>query len=69
MKIHDGLFGGEFEKQNNTSFFATTLMFSLSGISAEVKTKPKLEVGKKIATVGQKCQSKLNGVPCRARVK
>ncbi len=47
-------------------FFAT-LMFSLSSITVEAK--PKLEAGKKIATVGQKCQLKLYGVLCRARVK
>ena len=35
-------------------FFAT-LMFSLHGISAEAKTKTKLEAGKTIATVGQIC--------------
>lgn len=41
----------------------------LPGISAEAKTKPKLEAGKKTTTVGQKCQLKLNGMPGRAGVK
>ena len=41
----------------------------LPGISAEAKTKPKLEIKKKTTTVGQKCQLKLNGVSGRAGVK
>lgn len=49
--------------------FAVTLMFLLPGISAEAKTKPKLETGKKTTTVGQKCQLKLNGVSGKAKVK
>lgn len=49
--------------------FAVALIFLLPGISAEAKTKPKLETGKRTTTVGQKCQLKLNGVPGRARVK
>lgn len=49
--------------------FAVAFMFLLSGISAEAKTKPKLEVKKKTTTVGQKSQLKLNGVSGRARVK
>ena len=44
-------------------------MFLLPGISAEAKTKPKLEVREKTTAVGQKCQLKLNGVSGRARVK
>ncbi len=47
--------------------FAVALMFLLPGISAEVKTKPKLEVRKKTTAAGQKCQLKLNGVSGRAR--
>ena len=49
--------------------FAVALMFLLPGISAEAKTKPKLEAKKKTTAVGQKCQLKLNGVPGRAGVK
>ena len=49
--------------------FALALMFLLSGISAETKTKPKLETGKKTTEVGRKCQLKLNGPPARAGVK
>ena len=49
--------------------FAVALMFLLPSISAEAKTKPKLEARKQTTAVGQKCQLKLNGVPGRARVK
>ena len=49
--------------------FAVALMFLLPDISAEAKTKPKLETGKTTMTVGQKCELKLNGVPGRAGVK
>ena len=42
--------------------FAVVHMFLLPGISAEAKTKPKLEVREKTTAVGQKCQLKLNGV-------
>ena len=49
--------------------FAVALMFLLPGISAEAKTKPKLEARKQTTAVGQKCQLKLNGVPGRAKVK
>ena len=43
------------------------ILLLLPGISAEVKTKPKLEVRKKTTAAGQKCQLKLNGVSGRAR--
>ena len=49
--------------------FAVALMFLLPGISAEAKTKPKLETRKQTTAVGQKGQLKLNGVPGRASVK
>ncbi len=49
--------------------FALAFLLLLSGISAEAKTKPKLETGKKTTAVGQKCQLKLNGVSGRAGVK
>ena len=35
--------------------FALAFLLLLSGISAEAKTKTKLEAGKTIATVGQTC--------------
>lgn len=50
-------------------FFALALLLLLPSISAEAKTKPRLEARKKNTTVGQKCQLKLNGVPDRAGVK
>lgn len=56
-------------KRRMILLFAVTLMFLLPSISAEAKTKPKLEAGKKTTTVGQKCQLKLNGVSGRAGVK
>ena len=55
-------------KSRRILLFAVTLMFLLPGISAEAKTKPKLEAGEKTTTVGQKCQLKLNEVPGRAGV-
>ena len=56
-------------KRRMILLFTVTLMFLLPGISAEAKTKPKLEARKKTTTVGQKCQLKLNGVSGRAGVK
>lgn len=56
-------------KSRRILLFAVALMFLLPGISAEAKTKPKLEAGEKTTTVGQKCQLKLNGVSRRAGVK
>ena len=56
-------------KRRMILLFAVALMFLLPGISAEAKTKPKLEAAKKTTTVGQKCQLKLNGVSGRAGVK
>ena len=55
-------------KSRRILLFAVALMFLLPGISAEAKTKPKLEAGEKTktTTVGQKCQLKLNEVPGRA---
>ncbi|TGY86917.1 hypothetical protein E5329_27730 [Petralouisia muris] len=49
--------------------FFVALMFLMPGISAEAKTKPKLEVKKKTTAVGQKCRLKFNGVSGRAVVK
>ena len=49
--------------------FAAALMFLLPSISAEAKTKPKLEARKQTTAVGQKGQLKLNGVSDRAKVK
>ena len=41
-------------KSRRILLFAVALMFLLPGISAEAKTKPKLEAGEKTTTVGQK---------------
>lgn len=50
-------------------FFALALLLLLPSVSAEAKTKPKLEARKKTTAVGQKGQLKLNGVSDRAKVK
>ena len=49
--------------------FTVAFMFLPSGITAEAKAKPKLEVKKKTVTAGQTYQLKLYGASDRAKVK